>query len=164
MKGDSEKEPGGRDQEELDEVDKEELDFYNESEGLSDFIVDDSESDFEVSVLDEPEPPPRSTRRLVQGRRPLTTKLSGSAKLEARIESRKPSDESDSSEDGFKETTCLPKKVASDIFGVAKSDGKSHVTESRRDIPRGLNKRLPSRSRDQESSAGIDDPFAIIRL
>lgn len=54
------------------EPESEEIEEDFGSDGLSDFIVNDStfHEEEEVPVIDMPPPPPRSTRKLVQGRRP----------------------------------------------------------------------------------------------
>ena len=156
---------GKAQQVEIENGEEEDDDFLGESDSLSDFIVNDSETDFEVSVLDEPEPAPRSTRRLVRGRKPFLDKPTGLNKLDHRLDSLKLFDESSSSEEDAGGESFRPKKVTSDIFEPGARGGKSGSdNQTSQDVSPGKKEGPSSRRRPHGSSSELDDPFAVIRL
>jgi hypothetical protein len=131
-------------------TESDEEDFGHDSDGLSDFIVDDSTFLEEEDTIVE-EPAPRSVRRLVKGRRPN------------RVE------ESDDEESG-KQMGKL--KIREDISMTLEQalreldldDSEDEGKTKTKIITKNIHSEVPRRDRDDKAppaSSDVDDPFTL---
>jgi len=126
-----------------------EEDFELDSDGLSDFIVDDSTFlEEEDTVIDEPAP--RSVRKLVKGRRPARIDDSDDEELELRMGKLK-----------VEEDTSNTLDKALKELNLDDSDDEDLVETRRRKQIQPEVLGLPKNDQTQPASSDIEDPFTL---
>jgi hypothetical protein len=126
-----------------------EEDFELDSDGLSDFIVDDSTFlEEEDTVIDEPAP--RSVRKLVKGRRPARIDDSDDEELELRMGKLKVEEDTSNTLDKALKELNLDDSYDEDVV----------ETRRRKQIQPGV-LGLPKNDQTQSASSDIEDPFTL---
>jgi hypothetical protein len=133
-------------------VESEEEDFGLGSDGLSDFIVDDSTFLEEEDTVIE-EPAPRSVRRLVKGRKPNRVQVSDDEGLDLRMGKLKVEDDASSTLD----------KALKELNLEDSDDGDLLETKIKK-CPKDIQFKIPRQSKNDEAapaSSDFEDPFTL---
>jgi hypothetical protein len=133
-------------------VESEEEDFGLDSDGLSDFIVDDSTFLEEEDTVVE-EPAPRSVRRLVKGRNPNRVQVSDDEGLDLRMGKLKVENDASSTLDkAFKE------------LNLEDSDDEDLLETKTKKCPKDIRFKIPKQPKNVEAapaSSDFEDPFTL---
>jgi hypothetical protein len=133
-------------------LESEEEDFGLDSDGLSDFIVDDSTFLEEEDTVIE-EPAPRSVRRLVKGRKPNRVQVSDDEGLDLRMGKLKVEDDASSTLD----------KALKELNLEDSNDGDLLETKTKK-CPKDIQFKIPRQSKNDEAapaSSDFEDPFTL---
>lgn len=133
-------------------VESEEEDFGLDSDGLSDFIVDDSTFMEEEDTVIE-EPAPRSVRRLVKGRRPNRIEESDDEDLDPQTGKLK-----------VEESTANTLEKALKELNLDDSDDEDLPEAKTRKNPKDIQHKVPRRNKDDKAtlaSSDIEEPFTL---
>lgn len=133
-------------------VESEEEDFGLDSDGLSDFIVDDSTFLEEEDTVIE-EPAPRSVRRLVKGRNPNRVQVSDDEGLDLRMGKLKVEDDASSTLD----------KALKEL-NLEDSDDEDLLETKTKKCPKDIRFKIPRQPKNVEAapaSSDFEDPFTL---
>jgi hypothetical protein len=133
-------------------VESEEEDFGLDSDGLSDFIADDSTFLEEEDTVIE-EPAPRSVRRLVKGRNPNRVQVSDDEGLDLRMGKLKVEDDASSTLD----------KALKEL-NLEDSDDEDLLETKTKKCPKDIRFKIPREPKNVEAapaSSDFEDPFTL---